>query len=527
MVKQEVPSREKDENLIDYSLRLFRDYESKTDVNKRKTKGQFFTPREISQFMVNLIIFDDLIEHHNKITEIKILEPAAGTGTLIAALCELIKLRSETIKLVVHGYEIEKLLQKYLYTVLIECRKELRNFGHNMSFRTLNFDFIIQNSRKISNNKIIKNKEFLNYDLVISNPPYFKVGKTSSYTKYLEHVINGQPNIYQLFIALSTSLCKKGAQLVFITPRSYCSGLYFRKFRNWFLNRVKIEYIHLFESRKNVFEENSILQEIVIVKSVKGLEKVDTVTISSSGENHFDEIEKLKCKYNKIVLRNGDEIFIRIPTTEYDYKILSAIDRFPDKIQDLDVDISTGHVVPFRAGNRLNANKDDGTYVPLLWMNHLQNFKIKWPLEKFMRPQKILKENDSTTLLVPLDNYVLLKRFSTKEQKQRLTASILISSEFSQYTHIGLENHINYIFKKTGTLSEEEAYGIAGYLNSSVVNNYFGSLNGHTQVNVNEIRNLPFPPLQTIKTIGKKILKNNATNKKDLDCLITRIINIK
>ncbi|GAI79233.1 unnamed protein product, partial [marine sediment metagenome] len=98
---------------------------------------------------------------------------------------------------------------------------------------------------------------------------------------------------------------------------------------------------------------------------------------------------------------------------------------------------------PFRTDDLVNNNEvgsnEDKNSVPLLWMNHLNNFDVEWPLDTFSKPQRIEKVESSANLLVPVQNYVLLKRFSAKEQKQRLIASVLTKNEFKQYTHIGLE----------------------------------------------------------------------------------------
>ncbi|MCG3256202.1 MAG: Eco57I restriction-modification methylase domain-containing protein, partial [Candidatus Heimdallarchaeota archaeon] len=359
----------KDENLISYSLRLARNFESKKDISNRKTKGQFFTPEEISRSIVDMISFKNLISKEKEINEIKVLEPAAGTGTLIAALCEKIKLRNEKIKLVFHAYEIDKILCSHLHTVLVECRRELKKFGHMLYFNTFNSDFILKNSRKIASNNKNNNLSLL-YDLVISNPPYFKIGRTSSHTEHLDHVINGQPNVYQLFIALSVSLSREDAQLIFITPRSYCSGLYFRKFRKWLIERVQFSNIHVFESRKNIFIGQKILQEIIIAGLIKTNKEIKTIKLSCSEDGNQEKRREYNREYSKIIFRKNEDLFIRIPITDEDYETLCILDTFPHTIEDLDIEVSTGRVVPFRTDVLVNNNEvgsnEDKNSVPLL-----------------------------------------------------------------------------------------------------------------------------------------------------------------
>lgn len=55
---------------------------------------------------------------------------------------------------------------------------------------------------------------------------------------------------------------KKGREMVYIIPRSWTSGAYFRAFRNYFLQEGKIQQIHLFISRDKVFTEEQVLQAV-------------------------------------------------------------------------------------------------------------------------------------------------------------------------------------------------------------------------------------------------------------------------
>ena len=44
-------------------------------------------------------------------------------------------------------------------------------------------------------------------------------------------------------------------------PRSWTSGAYFQKFREFLFNNMVIEHVHLFESRDKVFDKESVLQK--------------------------------------------------------------------------------------------------------------------------------------------------------------------------------------------------------------------------------------------------------------------------
>ena len=98
------------------------------------------------------------------------------------------------------------------------------------------------------------------------NPPYFKLRKDSAHAKLMEKIVHGQPNIYAFFMALAARLLKQNGEIVAITPRSFCNGLYFRGFRHWYFERVALDHIHIFESRTETFKHSNVLQESIITK---------------------------------------------------------------------------------------------------------------------------------------------------------------------------------------------------------------------------------------------------------------------
>ena len=70
--------------------------------------------------------------------------------------------------------------------------------------------------------------------------------------------------------------------MVYIMPRSWTSGAYFKRFREYFLTEGKIVHIHLFVSRKNIFDQEGVLQETIIIKVKKSRTMPREVRITSS-----------------------------------------------------------------------------------------------------------------------------------------------------------------------------------------------------------------------------------------------------
>ena len=53
-------------------------------------------------------------------------------------------------------------------------------------------------------------------------------------------------------------------------------------------------------------------------------------------------------------------------------------------------------------------------------------------------------------------------------------------------------------------------YGIAALFNSTLIDRYFRTISGNTQVNATEIRAMNFPELKLLSRIGKQVRRNTA-----------------
>lgn len=491
-----IPERQIHEGLVEYAERLSTSYSDVFRPKDKKLEGQFFTPKQVSIFMAEL--FDI---NQDKIT---LLDPGAGTGILSAAFCEKLVSRGKPVSLVIDAFESDPEIIPFLKSVLQECKKDLGEKGSKVEFNVLTQDFILSNERYLSGPGLFERGGEKFYDFIVSNPPYYKVDTESPYSKMMASLICGQPNIYAFFMTMAASMLADKGEMVFITPRSFCSGLYYKNFRKWFLRKVKITRIHIFESRKDIFDKDGVLQENVIIKARRN-GKEGTVTITTSRDKDLNVLGRIDVDYSDIISPKNSESFIRIPTSALDVKILHIVDGWPCTLMKLGMEISTGPVVDFRAKEYLRQNLMKGS-VPLLWMHNMRNMRVVWPSKRNKKPAAIASSEKTSPLLLPVKNYVLLKRFTSKEQKRRLDSAVLRQSEFP-YESVGIENHVNYIHKPKGNLSISEAFGIAALLNTGLIDNYFRSLNGHTQVNATEIRNVPLPDLPVIRKIGELVSK--------------------
>jgi len=257
-----IPERGKQEGLVEYAQRLSELCSKTYNAEIRKHKGQFFTPKQVSKFMASLFEI-----RHNTIRP---LDPGAGAGILTAAFCERLLNNEMIVNLTIDVYEIDQNILPFLKMILESCKVELEGRGHNVEYNIYEHDYILCNKNYFTKSdlQLFGEKPIL-YDYIISNPPYYKLNVDSPQSIVMRGLISGQPNIYAFFMALSASMLKPEGEMVFITPRSFCSGLYYKKFRKWLLNNVQIINIHIFESRKEIFDQDEVLQENIIIKAKK------------------------------------------------------------------------------------------------------------------------------------------------------------------------------------------------------------------------------------------------------------------
>ena len=130
---------------------------------------------------------------------------------------------------------------------------------------------------------------------------------------------------------------------------------------------------------------------------------------------------------------------------------------------------------------------------PLLEPHNVRPFETVWPVERRGKPTAFRVCQASLKHLVPTRNYVLLRRFSAKEERRRLTASWLLRAEESR-PYLALENHLNYVYHADRELTVEETYGLTALFNSALLDRYFRVISGNTQVNATELGPSGFPP---------------------------------
>lgn len=495
-IEQEFPSH--------FADRLGAVYASSVNQQHKKENGQFFTPVEIAGLMASYSEFDG--------DSIRILDPGCGSSVLSCTLIEHLtncNKNLNTIELVAYETDVELIpISEHSLNYLEKWGSQQ---GINIKTKLYTEDFILHNYDCFKEIGDLFSKPVEQFDIVISNPPYFKLSIDDRRTKVAKVVVNGHPNIYTIFMALSAKLLKENGELIFITPRSYAAGGYFKIFREYFFKIIDLDKVHLFVSRKDTFSRDKVLQETMIIKGTKRPKPEPQVTISSSSGLKDLKTPLIKVFPKKdIIDLNSNEKILYLPTTDYDEAVLEIFKKWTGNLGKYNIKISTGPVVAFRARDYLKENFENGTVqlAPLFWLHNVKQMILEWPIVKPKKEQYINIEKKTMPLLIPNKNYILLRRFSSKDDKNRLIAAPYFCN-FIESNLIGVENKVNYIYRPKGHLERNEVVGLCALLNSSLFDTYFRIFNGNVNVSATELRDISLPPLDTIKKIGDTIILSN------------------
>jgi adenine-specific DNA-methyltransferase len=488
------------------------DANRKLDPERRSELGQFMTPPATARFMASMF--------EAKCDEIRLLDAGAGVGSLTAALVsEICERQSKPKKIHTTAYEIDPALANYLGATLDQCCKTSEDQGIVFGFDLLEDDFIEHATRRLRQEMFTPIERF---NCAILNPPYKKINGESEARSMLREIGIETSNLYTAFLSIALMLVAPGGEIVAITPRSFCNGPYFKPFRKLLLDTMAIRRIHIFESRQVAFREDEVLQENVIFHAVKGGQRT-SVTVSASAGPEDDFVTMRKIAYEQLVDPGDPEHFIHIVPDGLGASIAEQVGRLYWTLKEHDIEVSTGRVVDFRAVALLRENPGANT-APLIYPRNFDNGFIEWPKPGGKKSQALAMLPGVEELLVPRGTYVLVKRFSAKEESRRVVAAVYDPTRIDAH-QVGFENHLNYFHRKGSGLPLAFARGLAAFLNSTLIDLYFRQFNGHTQVNATDLRNLKYPTRSQLETLGARI-GNEFPEQELLDCYVEETLNL-
>jgi len=210
-------------------------YMNEADLDYRKSRGQYFTPRTIREELLR-----KLPSKRNP----RILDPGCGTGEF------LLTAREHFGNPVLHGWEIDEKLVAICHRLVPEAYVE----------RT---DALEKDSRETEK-----------YDFIIGNPPYYEFSPDRAVREKYSQIISGRANIYALFVYQGIKLLREGGYLAYVVSPSMNNGAYFAGLRNYIVENCNIEYLKVLDSSSLFY---GAMQSVMLLILRKGPNKGDYI----------------------------------------------------------------------------------------------------------------------------------------------------------------------------------------------------------------------------------------------------------
>ena len=479
-------------NILDHVRRAVND---RTRRAERADIGQFLTPVAIARFMASLFT-------PNRLDHVRILDAGAGAGVLFSAYVErLFSEPKQPLSIEVIAYENDRRILPELTETMVHCESACEKASIAFHGEIRAEDFVTAAIARTEEGLFAGPGERFTH--AILNPPYKKINSQSATRKRLNAAGMEVSNLYAAFVWLSARMLSPGGELSAITPRSFCNGPYFRRFRFAILEMMSLRRIHVFESRKKAFGDDDVLQENVIYHAIREEKNPERVIVSSSEGLDFDRATVRSIPYDQVIRPKDRDAFIHLVMNQADDRVVERMRCFTTTLQDLGLDVSTGRVVDFRAREHLRPQPEEGT-VPLVYPCHFQDGFVKWPTLSGKKANAIALSAETQDLLVAAGYYVLTKRFSSKEERRRVVAAIYDPRRIASPL-VGFENHLNYFHAGGKGLPEQMAKGLALYLNSSLFDRHFRLFSGHTQVNATDLKKMTYPNREQLMRLGLRV----------------------
>lgn len=343
--------------------------------------------------------------------------------------------------------------------------------------------------------------EALQPDVLACNPPYRKLKATEfdRYRKAHSDVVEGQPNIYGLFINRTLQLAKQGGLVGLITPTSFLSGRSFSKLRMKILTHGDTLHVDMLSDRNAMFIDVEQETAITVLRARACSKVVDSKTSVSvlKPDGEFEDV-------GEFLLPNSGRPW-PIPRAASDAGLLKSAESAGFTLSDYGYVARVGHLVAYRDErprfDRQPTPKTGRLIVPLVWATDITlDGRFDHGRQcRFSRDRRFVQISSLTDRGVVTKPAVLLQRLTSSDQKRRLVAAAVPEAWVAQFGGYVCENHVIVLepVSKDAMLPEK----LAATLNTQPVDRVFRAISGASNVAVSELGELLLPDPAYIKRL--------------------------
>lgn len=493
-------------------------------IEDKKLFGQYYTPNNMIDHVIKMLNLDT-----NCLKKYRISDPACGSGVFLVKLIDLFFEYNNQIEDVcefannqIFGYDINPaaifLCKLSIYLRIVDHYNDSKDYEY------------IANNIKL-NNIINTNTIFTNpdekFDIILGNPPYFKIRNEVLDTAIeYKKILNGQGNIYALFMQWSLLNIKDKGAICLIVPQSIRSGKYFKKIRMKLCEYSLKQLLSIDSKKRNqVFldAEQAIL--IILLEKRHPSYPKTKVKISYDGI-HVKDIGE----FEQSNILSSEALAVPIDTCSY--KLFLRIKNSFPKFQDVEPDLTFGNGLFVWNQNKQYLSFSCQNSFPIIYANYIteNNFifdEEKNNIDKVGARRAFCIPNDNCKNFICTGRKLIIKRTSGIENFIRIKPSIISVDFLDQYPKYYLENHVNFLYNKKDkniAIPIEKLLYISAYLSSDIANFIFKLMNGNTQVSAIELNTLPFIYKHEKEIIS--LMKRKSINLKKVNEIFFQIFDL-
>ncbi|WP_139093491.1 Eco57I restriction-modification methylase domain-containing protein [Delftia sp. JD2] len=337
------------------------------------------------------------------------------------------------------------------------------------------------------------------YDVVACNPPYrkLKAHEVQKYADQYRDILEGQPNIYGLFIDRSLRLTRPGGHVGLLTPTSYLSGQYFSKLRANLLLRSNILQIDMLSNRSatflNVEQETTVTTLRPCSTTNSAMTSTSVYVLEDSGEFASTGVYRLS---------NSGKPWA-IPRAVNDANTLINAENSPFRLVDYGYIARIGSLVAYRDTRTRFKTKEKLTLgriaLPLVWATDISpsgNF-IHGREQRISRSELFVAVDSINAAGISTLPSVLLQRLTSSDQSRRLVSAPIPKEWLATHSGFVCENHVIILEQHEDKGWSPEDF--SKLLRTKVIDCVFRSISGASNVSIFELNALPLPCPSTLK----------------------------
>jgi adenine-specific DNA-methyltransferase len=475
-------------------------YTALSPAEDRKRLAMYFTPPPIANRLLN-----DLADEGALFDRHSFMDPACGGAAFLAIVAD--RMRVGLLKRKVGPSAILRHANAHLAGIDIDktlCALS-RHFLRMVFYREICSagwapQFNVKDGNSLTKARRLKRR----FDVVVCNPPYRKLSRKEAdlhRAKYVE-AMQGQPNLYALFIQLTTKLTRTDGIVGLVTPTSFLSGQNFSALRTFLLNHASVKHIGIIQDRLRVYF--NVEQDTALTTIRPGSQGVKHT--AAAGISVVDRVGKYS-RLGKCNLSNSGSSW-PLARGASDMRLLEKATKSTFRLANYGYKPTIGGFVwnrdtrkTYEIFDEVPEGKREGAF-PLLWASDLRpsgrlNFDANKPTgthDRYVVPGKLGE------LLIKKRPAVLLQRVTASDQMHRLTGAIVSESFVAEHGGFVGENHV-VILEQDPQRADLPPTEMLSLLKTAVINRYFNCVSGCTNVSVFELQQLPLPDPKKLKRL--------------------------